>query len=92
MTTRGCSNKNDTGNNKQRRARKLWLLGTFGDGITVQCVHCAVVLFYSTLTVDRIIPGCRGGRYTKDNIQPSCGPCNSRLGGALRSSLRQVVA
>jgi len=37
------------------------------------------------LTVDRIIPGCRGGRYVRENIRPACGPCNSETGGSLRS-------
>lgn len=37
------------------------------------------------LTVDRIIPGCRGGRYVRGNIRPACGPCNSETGGSLRS-------
>jgi hypothetical protein len=37
------------------------------------------------LTVDRIIPGCRGGTYRRENIRPACGPCNSETGGSLRS-------
>lgn len=37
------------------------------------------------LTVDRIIPGCRGGRYVRENIRPACGPCNSETGGSTRS-------
>lgn len=35
------------------------------------------------LTVDRIVPGCQGGRYVRTNIRPACGPCNSETGGAL---------
>lgn len=41
---------------------------------------------YRALTVDRIIPGCKGGRYTRDNIRPACGPCNSETGGGLRAT------
>lgn len=37
------------------------------------------------LTVDRIIPGCRGGTYRRDNIRPACGGCNSETGGGTRS-------
>lgn len=37
------------------------------------------------LTVDRIIPGCRGGTYRRENIRPACGDCNSETGGGLRS-------
>lgn len=35
------------------------------------------------LTIDRIIPGCQGGRYVRTNIRPACGGCNSETGGAL---------
>lgn len=35
------------------------------------------------LTVDRIIPGCKGGTYRRNNIRPACGGCNSETGGAL---------
>lgn len=40
-------------------------------------------LFSQPLTVDRIIPGCRGGTYRRNNIRPACGPCNSETGGGL---------
>lgn len=43
-----------------------------------------VVLTAIPLTVDRIIPGCQGGRYTRNNIRPACGPCNSETGGSTR--------
>lgn len=36
-----------------------------------------------TLTVDRIIPGCKGGTYRRNNIRPACGGCNSETGGPL---------
>ena len=36
------------------------------------------------LTVDRIVPGCQGGRYVRTNIRPACGPCNSETGGRTR--------
>lgn len=35
------------------------------------------------LTVDRIIPGCQGGTYRRNNIRPACGLCNSETGGRL---------
>lgn len=37
------------------------------------------------LTIDRIIPGCRGGTYRRNNIRPACGNCNSETGGSARS-------
>jgi hypothetical protein len=43
------------------------------------------------LTIDRIIPGCAGGTYARNNIRPACGPCNSETGGALRGT-GQVAA
>lgn len=60
------------GSAEDRRRRKQWLLDTFGDGETCACVHCGGTLDFESLTVDRIVPGNLGGRYTRDNIQPSC--------------------
>lgn len=60
---------------------------TFGDGVTVKCSTCPTMLDIVTLTIDRYpIPGCQGGTYRRGNIRPMCGPCNSALGGALRSA------
>ncbi len=64
------------GNSESRRYRKLWMLKHFGNGKTVKCVHCGKRLDYDTVTADRIIPGCHGGRYGHGNIQPSCKKCN----------------
>jgi 5-methylcytosine-specific restriction endonuclease McrA len=30
------------------------------------------------LTIDHVIPIFQGGKYSVDNVQPLCGPCNSR--------------
>lgn len=49
-----------------------------------RCYRCGTLLTVETVTVDRIIPGCRGGRYTRNNIRPACAPCNSETGGAIR--------
>jgi 5-methylcytosine-specific restriction endonuclease McrA len=123
-TTRGTTNKNATGNTRDRAARKRWLLATFASDVqllrvhnedgtswveiphgpnavvhlmalpyvvkveglpTCRCYRCGKLLHYETLTTDRIIPGCRGGKYRRDNIRPACGMCNSVVGGALRS-------
>ena len=82
-TTRGTTNRNDRGNTRNRAARRAYLLRTFGDGVKAPCYRCGLVLDDSTITVDRIVPGRDGGRYTRDNIRPACGPCNSETGGAL---------
>ena len=50
---------------------------------TCRCYRCGVLLTVETVTVDRIIPGCKGGTYRRDNIRPACGDCNSETGGPL---------
>lgn len=50
-----------------------------------RCYRCGVLLTVDTVTVDRIIPGAKGGTYRRSNIRPACGPCNSETGGAVRS-------
>lgn len=54
-----------------------------------RCYRCGCLLTVDTVTVDRIIPGCRGGTYRRNNIRPACGPCNSETGGGLRSNGRR---
>lgn len=65
----------------------------------VRCYRCGVHLFNpdepppngvswgvlvaAKLTVDRIVPGCRGGTYRRSNIRPACARCNSETGGRL---------
>lgn len=89
---RGTTNRNVRGNTSERRARKLWLLDEFGDGVTAPCLidwdmHCLGTVTVDTLTVDRYpIPGIDGGTYARGHIRPACGPCNSRAGTALRES------
>lgn len=84
---RGTSNTNARGSAASRRARKLWLLETFGDGEQAPCgFGCGTLLTFETITVDRYpIPGCQGGTYRRGNIRPACEPCNSIFGGAIRS-------
>lgn len=50
-----------------------------------RCYRCGILLTVETVTVDRIVPGCKGGTYRRSNIRPACGPCNSETGGALAS-------
>lgn len=65
------------GNNKDRARRKQWLLETFGDGESCACRWCGERLTFETITADRFpLCGHDGGRYTRDNVVPSCGPCN----------------
>jgi 5-methylcytosine-specific restriction endonuclease McrA len=74
----GRKGGDDRGSAVDRRRRKHYLLATYGDGATTRCAFCKIELTADTVTVDRFpIPGKLGGRYTRDNIRPACGPCNS---------------
>ena len=76
------------GNSYARRARKLWMLATWGDGVKCPCVHCDAVLDYDTVEADRIIPG---GSYRRDNVQPACRSCNlSRSDNASWSYTKEI--
>ncbi|MCY4726718.1 HNH endonuclease signature motif containing protein [Nocardioides sp. STR2] len=112
VARRGTSNKNVSGNSRDRRRRREWLVVTFradvdllvvwpgGAGVppvvveverdtggvpACRCYRCGVLMTVDALTVDRIVPGCQGGTYRRNNIRPACGPCNSETGGALAS-------
>ena len=61
------------------------LIGTEGCEAACRCYRCGHLLTAETLTVDRIIPGCRGGTYRRDNIRPACATCNSSTGAQTRS-------
>lgn len=52
-----------------------------------RCYRCGCLLTYETLTVDRIIPGCKGGTYRRNNIRPSCSDCATKTGNALKAEL-----
>lgn|GEM_PF-2191524 len=79
--SRSTSRVNDKrGNNQDRKARKLWMLGTWDTDLPpwqCRCVHCGTVLDYDTVQADRIKPG---GSYRRTNVQPADGDCN-RLRG-----------
>ncbi|MBB4689798.1 HNH endonuclease [Amycolatopsis jiangsuensis] len=81
--SRGTTNRDARGGTRDRAARRAFLLAAFGNGETAPCYRCGAELTNETITVDRIVPGRDGGRYTRDNIRPACGMCNSQTGGAL---------
>jgi 5-methylcytosine-specific restriction endonuclease McrA len=87
---RGTSNRNARGSSRDRKLRRRWLLVQFGDGHKAPCYRCDIPLDDSTITVDRIVPGAHGGRYTHGNIRPACQKCNSETGGAVRSLPSEV--
>lgn len=84
---RGTTNSNARGSSADRARRRDYLLRTFesdaGPG-TCRCYRCGCVLTGEDVTVDRIVPGCQGGRYRRANIRPACGRCNSAAGATLR--------
>lgn len=84
---RGTSNTNARGSSRDRAARRRYLLESYqsdaGPG-TCRCYRCGRVLTIHTVTVDRIRPGCLGGRYVRANIRPACSRCNSATGGRTR--------
>lgn len=49
-----------------------------------RCYRCGALLTVDTVWVDRIVPGCKGGTYARNNIRPACGPCQCRQGGYRR--------
>jgi 5-methylcytosine-specific restriction endonuclease McrA len=55
-----------------------------------RCYRCGRLLTIDTVTVDRIVPGCKGGTYRRDNIRPACGPCNQSTGGKLAHRNRKA--
>lgn len=66
--------------------RSYWHGTRLGLGVRAcRCYRCGVLLTVETVTVDRIIPGCQGGTYRRNNIRPACGPCNSETGSRVRS-------
>lgn len=70
--------------------RELRMDTRFGQGEPAcRCYRCGVLLTIDTVTVDRIIPGCRGGTYARNNIRPACGPCNSFIGATTRRKVRR---
>ena len=82
---RGTSNSNQRGNAESRRRRKAWLLKTYASDLPrrCRCYRCGKPLTKKQITVDRIIPGCLGGKYTRDNIRPACSWCNTKTGSDL---------
>lgn len=87
-TRRGTSNTNARGNSRDRLARRRWLAKVYQSDVgsgTCRCYRCGLLLSVDTVTVDRIVPGCRGGRYVRSNIRPACARCNSETGARVRA-------
>jgi hypothetical protein len=84
---RGTSNTNARGSAESRRARRAWIMATYGvDGIVV-CWRCDLPMFEHEFEVDRVIAGALGGTYARSNIRPACSPCNIDHGNLVRDGL-----
>lgn len=57
----------------------------------VRCYRCGLLLTEATLTVDRIVPGKKGGKYVRSNIRPSCGPCANITSNHVRLDVKPDV-
>jgi 5-methylcytosine-specific restriction endonuclease McrA len=86
-TSRNWRKNNKDKTRNYSATRKARLAGNGGD-LTVEEWY-AILDFYGykclccgrddvKLTIDHVIPIFNGGRHSADNVQPLCGPCNSR--------------
>jgi hypothetical protein len=86
---------NARGNTRDRRARRMFLLnpesGFGGDSVHVPCWECRHLVDYTSMVVDRILPGCRGGTYQRTNIRPQCHGCANAQSHTLRRQQRNTV-
>lgn len=82
---RGTSNRNVRGNSADRAARRRYLVRAYESDVPghCRCYRCGGLLTEDTVTVDRIVPGCEGGTYRRENIRPACSDCNQETGSAL---------
>jgi hypothetical protein len=90
LMSKGRRNSNERGNASNRRARKLWLLNEFGDGVKAPCWECGTLVDFDTMIVDRITPGEQGGTYRRNNIRVHCVGCSGRQGQRRTMEIRNV--
>jgi hypothetical protein len=89
-TRRGTVHANERGSSRDRRRRREWIMQIYGVMDIVTCALCAVPLLADEFVVGRIVPGCRGGKYTRDNVRPECPVCSSEIGGGQRRVVATV--
>lgn len=76
----------DDGHIKRERAKakelraSQWWKQQIGPGL---CHHCGKKFSKTDLTMDHLIPVARGGKSSKNNVVPSCRPCNQTRGHKL---------
>ncbi len=45
-----------------------------------QCQYCQKKFDFKNLTMEHVVPRCRGGKTTWQNLSCACSPCNTRKG------------
>lgn len=73
---------------EKAKARELrlsqWWKNQLGKGI---CYHCEERFHPSELTMDHLVPIAKGGLSSKNNLVPSCKPCNTEKGYKTRAEM-----
>lgn len=80
----GASSQEAHAKRERAKARELrdsqWWRQQIGPGL---CHHCGGKFAKAELTMDHLIPIARGGKSVKNNVVPSCKPCNQTRGHTL---------
>jgi 5-methylcytosine-specific restriction endonuclease McrA len=65
----------------------VWVVPRGLGEAATRCYRCGKLLWFTTVEVDRIVPGWRktakypqGGTYVRENIRPACERCNKITG------------
>lgn len=51
---------------------------------TARCFRCGALVWFETISVDKIVPDCKGGTYRRENIRPACDDCQTTTGNQIR--------
>ena len=71
---------------RQARRRRVW---EKTDGI---CAYCGTRMHpFGTLTMDHVVPRCKGGPDTIDNLVPACQACNSEKGNGHKRGENEAI-
>ncbi|TXH08330.1 MAG: HNH endonuclease [Hyphomicrobiaceae bacterium] len=56
-----------------------------------RCVYCGAHVTLDEMQVDHLFPKCQGGKGSRDNLAPSCGPCNNSKNGRSVEEYRRYI-
>ncbi len=74
-------------NSEHKRLLRLKVIEHHGSA----CWYCGSALEPQRLTLDHVIPACRGGPRTFTNLVPACFKCNQEKGGMLLEEYRELI-